>query len=322
MTGIGIISNPHAKVNRNDPEYNTLIWYVLGNRGQFEVTNTLEDLQNVCENFSSQGIDHVGIIGGDGTVSRTLSALLRAYNRESLPKILILRGGTVNVLATNLGIYGQPKDILADFLDFFHSGKALFEMSVRSLLVDEQLGFLVGTGGTVRFLKRFYENKTSALGAGRFFASVMLDGLASGHFNGEFPSIVEPENLKLESVFDGHTSENTISTPALLLSSLPRIPYGFEFFPELAKTGDYAAATYVTGQGGKLVRDIAAALFTKNKAQSSFRRFHFQNLKIQFEENTEYTLDGEIAETKNRSLLIELGPIFKFCSPYGKMLDT
>ncbi|NBW83269.1 diacylglycerol kinase, partial [bacterium] len=68
MPGLGIISNPFAKINKRDPEHNTLLWYILGNRGQFEITNSLADLGRVCEEFCARGLDTVGIVGGDGTI--------------------------------------------------------------------------------------------------------------------------------------------------------------------------------------------------------------------------------------------------------------
>lgn len=320
MPGIGIISNPHAKINRTDPEHNTLIWYVLGNSGQFEVTSSLDDLAKVCENFSSRGIDHVGIIGGDGTVSRTLSALIRTYPAENLPRILVLRGGTVNVLAANLGIYGKPKDILADFLDFLHSNNALHEMPVRSLLVENEIGFLFGSSGAVRFLEAFYENKTSAVGAGKFFARILLDGLAGGHITGEFKSFSAPEQLQMEIFRKSHSTTIEVETPVLLASSVPKIPYGFEFFPELSSNTDSAQAVYAQGQGRKLVADVVLSLLSKDKAHPNLKKLSFEELRIRSKGPAKYTLDGEIMTSATDEITIKLGPIFRFCSPYGKIL--
>ncbi len=322
MPGIGIISNPYAKINRTDPEHNTLIWYVLGNSGQFEVTSSLDDLAKVCENFSSRGIDHVGIIGGDGTVSRTLSALMRTYPAENLPRILVLRGGTVNVLATNLGIYGKPKDILADFLDFLHSNNPLHEMPVRSLIVENEIGFLFGSGGAARFLEAFYENKTTAAGAGKFFARILLDGLAGGHLTGEFSNFSAPEHLSIEVVHKNHTKTIEVDTPVFLASSVPKIPYGLEFFPELSSNTNSGQAIYADAQGRRLVGDLVVSLMSKNKSHRNLKKIAFEELRIRSQTPTKYTLDGEIMTSTTDKITIKLGPIFRFCSPYGKILGS
>jgi diacylglycerol kinase family enzyme len=322
MPGIGIISNPHAKVNRNDPEHNTLIWYVLGNRGRFEVTGSLDDLGRVCQSFQERGIDHVAIVGGDGTITRTLTAILRSYGEESLPRILLLRGGTVNVLATNLGIYGQPKDILSDILDFFHSNNPLHEMKVRSLTANGELGFLLGTGGAVRFLEAFYANKTSAWGAGAFFGSVLLDGLSGGHFGGKFESLAAPEPLELSYSWNGATETVQTSTTVLLAASIPKLPYGLEYFPDLALRTDCGEAMYTVGGGRGLVRDIALSLLSKQKSHKNIKKFKFDQLDITLPNQSSFTLDGEILDSKHGKVKVQLGPVFRFCSPYGKILGT
>lgn len=320
MTGIGIISNPHAKVNRNDPEHNTLIWYVLGNRGRFEVTSTLEDLAAVCRNFQERGIDHVGIVGGDGTITRTLTALLRCYGEASLPRILVLRGGTVNVLATNLGIYGKPKDILADTLDFFHSSNPLHEMPVRSLLVNGNLGFLFATSGAVRFLEAFYANKTNAFGAGAFFGKLLLDGLSGGRLDGRFAELAAPESMMIRSSWHGSVHETAVQSPVLLASTIPKLPYGLDYFPELANRNDCGELMYARSTGRRLVVDIARSLVTLHKSESNLPRSRFETLDIQWPGPATYTLDGEILSAPDGKVSVELGPVFRFCSPYGKIL--
>jgi diacylglycerol kinase family enzyme len=322
MPGFGIISNPYAKVNRTDPEHNTLIWYVLGNRGRFEVTSTLEDLGKVCQNFQARGIDHVGIVGGDGTITRTLTALVQSYGATSLPRILVLRGGTINVLASNLGIFGQPKDILSDALDSFHANTPMVERNVRSLMVNGNLGFLVATTGAVRFLEAFYKNKTDALGAGVFFGGLLLDGLSGGLCGGQFQKLAEPETLSLRSQWQDKTTQKTITTPLVMASSLAKLPYGIPFFPDLANRDDCGEVVYAQHSGRRLVTDIAAALLNPRKRHEALPTSCFQALDLRWNGPANYTLDGELLRADDGHVSITLGPIFRFCSPYGKISAT
>src|SRR5687768_275022 len=108
MSGIGIITNPHSKLNKRNPRRAELLGYIVGERGQLEITNTLADLERVAHEFREKKIHTLAISGGDGTICRTLTALIHAYGEVPLPRVALLRGGTINVLANNLGIKGAP----------------------------------------------------------------------------------------------------------------------------------------------------------------------------------------------------------------------
>ncbi len=322
MSEIGIISNPHAKINRNDPEHNTLIWYVLGNKGRFEVTSSPDDLSKVCRSFAERKVDIIGIIGGDGTIALTLAAVLDAYGEANLPKIMLLRGGTVNVLATNIGIYGKPRDVLSDFLEFFHSSNPLYEMRVRSLRINDHLGFLFGTGSAVTFLEDFYKNKTSAWGASRFFAGVVADGLVGGRLTGQARRLTQQQTIHLSVQHQAQVRELEFRAPTLLASSLPKLPYGLNFFPDLANTTQHAEMIYSDLDLSGFTREVARSLFRTDKKKSKLSRISFSEAHLSFEGASKYTVDGEILEAPDGKVHICLGPIFTFCSPYGKILES
>lgn len=328
MSEIGIISNPHAKINRNDPEHNTLIWYILGNQGQFEVTQSIDDLSLVCEKFAESKVKTIGIIGGDGTVSLTLAAVVKAYSQkgskepEDLPRIMILRGGTVNVLATNLGIYGQPKDVLTDFLSFYHSARPLYEMKVRTLLVNDLPGFLFATGGAVKFLEAFYANKTSALGAAQFFTKLVADGLSGGRLGGQSSAFIKPEKLTVSVERRDQSTSLDLLTPLMMASSLPKIPYGLTFFPNLARTLETAELIFTDQPQDQVVKAVTKALFSANRNKAPLERHAFESIHIKAAPGFQYTVDGEILSAEDGNVHIKLGPVFRFCSPYGKILET
>src|SRR5690349_19758362 len=104
MPGIGIIANPHSKLNKQNPERHELLGYILGQQGQLRLTESLEHLSKVAAEFHQKKIDILAINGGDGTISRTLTAIVNEYKGDPLPPIALLRGGTMNVLAQNLGV--------------------------------------------------------------------------------------------------------------------------------------------------------------------------------------------------------------------------
>jgi hypothetical protein len=321
MSGLGIISNPFAKINKRDPEHNTLMWYILGNQGQFEVTNSLQDLSRVCEEFCARGLDTVGVVGGDGTISLTLSALAQAYPPDRLPRILILRGGTVNVLASNLGIYGSPKDVFADALEAYHSPGGLSEMSLRTLCVNGRLGFIFADGMAARFLSEFYKNKSSTFGAGLFLSKILADGVAGGRLGGAYKSLYLQENVTLECSPRPWPHENPIHPEMLVASTIPKMPFGIRMFRKLNTHNDEAELLAITSNRKALPLHMIQTVLTGGQGRSGVMLRHtFERTTIHPAETIEYSLDGDIIETTASPIEICLGPRFVFCSPYGNVL--
>lgn len=322
MAGIGIISNPFARVNKKDPEHNTLMWYVLGNKGQFEVTNTLYELSRVCQEFQERGVDLVGIVGGDGTVSLTLSALLAAYGPKALPRILLLRGGTVNVAAANLGIFGKPKDVMSDFLEAYHSGKPMAEMPVTTLRVNDRLGFLFANGLASNFLKEFYRNKTNALGAGLYFARVFADAMAAGRITGDFKRLETSESMRIDThptpLAPGGVKDTHYAM--VFASTLPRMPFGISMYRKLTPGAHHAEIVAIAEQGRGLFTQAARILMGREFTSPLIHGGLFERATLGVAPGAAYSLDGDLLTCDEGTLILEPGPTFVFCSPYGKVL--
>jgi diacylglycerol kinase family enzyme len=320
MPGIGIISNPFAKVNKRDPQHNTLLWYVLGNKGQYEVTESLTDLSRVCTEFEARGIDHVGIVGGDGTISLSLSAIQEAYKHKTLPRILLLRGGTVNVTASNLGIYGKPKNVMHDFLDAYHSGGELSVMKLSTLVVNGRLGFLFANGIASKFLEEFYKNKSNALGAGIFFSRVFGDLIAGGHFTGDFAKLSCDETLDtVIQTLDASELKESKSYSMIFASTLPAMPFGFKMFKNLMPGSGCGEMMAFTAQNRELIPIATRVLAGFSLKTEGLKNHLFRTLNISSKKAIQFSLDGDLMVAQDGKIEISMGPTFEFCSPYGKV---
>jgi len=321
MPGLGIISNPFAKINKRDPEHNTLMWYILGNQGQFEVTNSLQDLSRVCQEFCARGIDTVGVVGGDGTISLTLSALAQAYPADKLPRILVLRGGTVNVLAANLGIFGSPKDVFADALEAYHTPNGLAEMSLQTLKVNGRLGFIFADGVAARFLREFYKIKSSTLGAGLFLGKVLTDGAFGGRLGGAYNELYSTERVHVDCSPRPWPFENPINTNMLVASTIPKMPFGVHFFRALNTHRSEAELLAVYASRQKFPYETVKTFLTGGRGRSETIHSHiFENATLTPTQAIDYSLDGDLLEPTTAPIHICLGPRFVFCSPYGNVL--
>lgn len=321
MPGLGIISNPFAKINKRDPEHNTLLWYILGNRGQFEITNSLQDLSRVCEEFCARGLDTIGIVGGDGTISLTLSAIAQAYPAAQLPRILVLRGGTVNVLAANLGIFGSPKDVFADALEAYHTPNGLAQMSLQTLKVNDRLGFIFADGVAARFLREFYKIKSSTLGAGLFLGRVIADGAFAGHLGGAYKQLYTTEDLNIDCQPRPWPYGRPTRTALVAASTIPKMPFGVRIFRKLNTHNKEAELMVVRAGERELPFQVLKTLLMQGKIDERFADTHvFSEATLTPTSSIEYSLDGDLLEPTDQPIHICLGPRFVFCSPYGNVL--
>ena len=61
MAGIGIITNPNSKLNIKKPTRGLLLGYIVGQFGNLEITNSVDDLGRVAQLFKQQSIEILAI---------------------------------------------------------------------------------------------------------------------------------------------------------------------------------------------------------------------------------------------------------------------
>ncbi len=183
MSGIGIISNPRSKKNKQNPEAMKRLGYILGNNGEAYETRSIDDIYKVAEAFKRNSVDILCINGGDGTNHVTLSVFIQVYKDTPLPKIAILRGGTMNTVAGDLKIKGESKDILINIIQKYYA-KEFFRMTKRNLLEinEKHYGFIFGNGIVYNFLRMYYQNANpSPIIAAKTLGLSILKGFLSKH---------------------------------------------------------------------------------------------------------------------------------------------
>ena len=67
------------------------------------------ELARAVARFRAAEIDVLGVNGGDGTAHVVLTAFVRAYGAAPLPRLLLLRGGSMNTVAHGHGIRGATR---------------------------------------------------------------------------------------------------------------------------------------------------------------------------------------------------------------------
>ena len=104
MSRIVVIVNPHSGKNKRNPHHIERFRQILGSKGTLIAPTSLDDLEVQLRSIKQEKIDVLCINGGDGTIHKNISILFQVYGDEPWPKLAILKGGTMNNIARNIGI--------------------------------------------------------------------------------------------------------------------------------------------------------------------------------------------------------------------------
>lgn len=178
-----VIVNANAGAVRRRPKLAERLREVAGARASLFLTNSTAELRDVAAHLAREGVSRVGLVGGDGTASTTLTALWRAYAEGTPPTIALLRGGTMNTVARSLGVGpGGPAQLLGRALAAWEHEQPAY-VSRRALQVGDRLGFLFGTGLMYGWLAEYYargRGHPTPVTAARVFAGCLASALVAG----------------------------------------------------------------------------------------------------------------------------------------------
>ncbi len=124
---------------------------------------SLTELDEVALQLSRHRPDILVVVGGDGTIHQTLSKVLREHECSPstlLPQVLIIPVGTMNNIATAIGLTRHPAVKLARLVATkIRENRPLDVMHRNPLKINDEYGFIYGTGLPVNFLQKYYEDR-------------------------------------------------------------------------------------------------------------------------------------------------------------------
>jgi diacylglycerol kinase family enzyme len=285
---IAVVLNPNALGVRRARGLGDELRRVLGDAGEVAVTRTPAELGAAVRRFPGDGIGIVAACGGDGTNLSTLTELVHAYG-ASLPTFAILRGGTVNTIAHNLGIGGRPVDVLSRLVAAARSSDEIPTVGQDLLVVNGMYGFLFASLMGARFLEAYYGGlRPGPTWAGLLAARTVASSLVQGRFA---RWLFAPTELRM--VVDGEAAD--VPGCRLLVASVVR---------------DVGIGMRVTWQAGRQPQRfhlVASGLSTTSMALQLHRVLRGQALagaphldllaqsaRIEFAQPCTYTLDGDL----------------------------
>ncbi len=309
MSGIGVVTNPRSRKNRRNPVMAETLAYVLGERDHFHAPTSLEALAETARRFRAHEIDVLCINGGDGTIHKVMTAMVRAYGANPLPDVAILRGGTMNIVAESVGNRIRPEEMLEQVVSSYHGSIPLPETELRLLEVDLDdgepplYGFISGNGIIPRFLERYYDRPDpSPVDA----AWLLLRAAVSAVFGGGLArKLTEP--WRGEVRIDGSVwpHEEWI---AVAFGSVEQIGLGFPVFHRVSAHPDRFQVVGV----GSSVATLALGLPRLYRGRGIGGRDNFTDVAyevvLQGPPDQPMTIDGDLYRTPTGRIRYTVGP--------------
>jgi diacylglycerol kinase (ATP) len=183
MVAIGVIHNPFAKGNLKRPWIAGKIRDALSDVGVLRETRNVNELGTVAQEFLDQGIEIVGVNGGDGTLHLVLTAFLKVYGDRPLPKVMSLRGGSMNTMSNSLKIKGDTISIVKRAVRNLREGKPFPERSQHLVKVNDKYGFMSGAGAIATFLDFYYSGtSTGPVRAAKVFSQTVWGAIVKNEY--------------------------------------------------------------------------------------------------------------------------------------------
>ncbi len=130
---IGILINPLSGKNRQESAAIKLTLGEHPNVLQHTVQDP-QDVHNALFDFSRQKVNIVVISGGDGTIQAALTVLFNHHPFTSQPQLIVLEGGTTNMIAGDIGIKGNQSGALRRLFKWRETGSGNVTRRQRSIL--------------------------------------------------------------------------------------------------------------------------------------------------------------------------------------------
>ncbi len=311
MGGIGVVTNPRSRQNLRNPRLARQLGYILGEKGELQQPSDLDALASTARYFRDRQIDVLCINGGDGTMHRVLTAMIHAYEGQPLPKIAILRSGTMNTVAHGLGIQGSAAEILDYVVQRYHADAPMPTMRRWTLEVDgAEYGFLFGNGLIARFLEVYYEgSEPSPAKAAWLLFRAALSAMVGGTF---IQRLMAP--YVGEASLDGNSWAGQ-TWVTIAAGTVDDIGLGFRPF---YKAPVHPGRMHVIGLQGTnpmgIVRELPRIYRARPLAGEDWREDVCLELVLRANEPISYMMDGDF-HRGGETLTLRTGPSVDFVVP-------
>ena len=152
MTRIGVLSNAHSRRNQSAlPAVERLMTEFP------DVTHKsftqIDAMPAALAALAQQGVEHLVVNGGDGTVQAVIGELFERSPFSHMPRLTLIGGGMTNVIAHDVGVPSAPVDGLRRILSLARNGNGGEPLQRTTIALKcsgrnrTEYGFLAGAVG-------------------------------------------------------------------------------------------------------------------------------------------------------------------------------
>jgi diacylglycerol kinase family enzyme len=309
---LGVLVNASAGRLLRHPETVARLRDVAGSDAVF-VTTSQEEVPEALESLRGRGSNTLLVVGGDGTVTGTLTPLLRTWPAEQLPAVALNTGGTINTIAKHLGTKGPPEQVAKHLL----GGKArevrrLALVRIRPDGGEPIDGMLFVNGVGVRWLKMYYtDSRLGVRGASSVIARIAASGLVRGPLARR---VFAPFRAELQ--VDGVRFPPTDYT-VMAAGGIREIGLGFKPFHTAGSDPERVHLAVTSASAFRFLREVPELRAGRPMPGSALRHFPVREARFLFESPEPWSMDAEIFPPA-RELQLGASPPLDFVSVGGR----
>lgn len=319
MGGIAVLSNPRSGVNRRNPALVQKLAFMLGGDGELCQPPDLDHLEETVRELREREVEIICVNGGDGTLHKVLSALVRVYSDGApgedlrslrLPRVAILRSGTLNTMSRNIGLKTKAEEMLGRVVAAHHGGAPLRTVE-RSLIVvnGEHAGFIFGIGVLARYMRLYYEGGTTgAIKALRVFFQVCFSAALGTSLAKE---LFQPEAWRIEA--DGVPWEAP-GYAAVAIGTVRDIGLGFELWCRALDDPERMHALGFACSPATVLPLLPRIFLGRPLSAEGLLQALPHRMSIEGDAPIDLMMDGDFVPGARR-LVIEAGPRVRFLVP-------
>ena len=305
---IGVVTNPRSGGEHDSRS----LAYVLGEEGELVAPGDLDALAAHARRFRDRGIGTLCIDGGDGTIHRVLTAMVRTYGDADLPPIAILRGGTMNNVAASTGQRLSSPEMLRVLVEARAAGRVLPTTARRLMSVDAAdgapaFGFLVGAGLVARFLELYDERRSpSPILAGTLLARAVASAVFGGRLSHDLDRPFEGTVTLDERALAG------ARFTAIAVSTIEQLGFGFRVFHALAHAPDRLQLVAITTSLGSLAFELPGLYAGTGVRATGNTSDTGTSVTLTLDQPFPYVIDGDPYVARNHTVRVAVGPSVTF----------
>ncbi|MEM4409349.1 MAG: diacylglycerol kinase family protein [Candidatus Caldarchaeum sp.] len=310
MKPVGVLINPHSGINRRlSRKQLRELEHAFGDLGLVRFTNSRDEVSCVLREFVEMGIEVLCISGGDGTIRNVLTTYLNLFGEGRLPILAPLRGGTINMIAGNLGLgFDQVK--VAGVIASLIKERKFIPTTLRGTLrihdssqSEPLYCFTWMDGFLYRFLELYYKRGGGYLALFGVMAEVVAKAVA------------DPQNpIFRESHANIYIDGKKMEPDGYLFiaaSSLGRLILGFKPFLAEPVPGESFGVICTRKSYLRRVFLLPFHLYRGAKSEPSGSVINLSARKLTVEGAKGYVVDGEIISFPQAEVEINPGPALR-----------